>query len=853
MTRPIINIANTIIISIFISILLFSLVTFLLAIALPGVTAAAVIANNLSEILLWSVVTIVTAAYLLNVKRVSRSLHDFFNPDRVIILIFLVILTELFATHSESLVPNLTYLSPAWGWLGFILIVLLLLTLVAKLIISSKNDTIESDFQLDDPTDTHRPLTDTQEVIYERLRLVVERTADISIALTGNWGTGKTKILHNLQNSLPEETLWFTFYPWAYTSEEALIKDFYVQLTTAIDKKLPRLVRSSNSLTTSINRLIDGKVMGSLFSLLAGLTFDLSRITRDPEDVVAKRLHASGLKIIIVMDDLERVKDEAIINRSLQLVHHLKRRGIQGISFITAFERQAILEALPRHVKNEEKSNFIEKFFDMEIMLPDPLPDDLEKQLAEQIPEPLRPSYIRKALLKDLKSHRAIIRLANEYHLSDSLKKADIDLNSIVNMDDFLVLTHIKLKYPFIYRDISQNRHIYTQYDNGLDEESIAYQFMDESAQNEFKRKHIEQLFKDFGLPESSIKTVSSMLVSIFPDLSKALDETGARSNDFNTQRRERRIGLRMVLDAALGMFNEMAKMLNHEKIAKKVINTLESEYTEDNVQAVANEIVQHAVKVEGDSWDASLHILTSELSTQDELKDSIPLLAKCLIRAGLELDSDNDANGRKVRVLGQAFYIFTDNLLYRGYSDDKKRQFVESLSLLDLINFSRTPYGTVLLSKLELSREAQAVKARLDKNEIKTLRIKTRQHFESYYIEDGHDMVVETIELVDYLSKSWEESTRSYKKGLALFNSWKIKLQRLHPDYFLDMYTTKTYRGNWAFKEVDFGTVRPVQNVSSEKLKEILDLIAGIESSDNLSDEDLIRIKMVRQYAETH
>lgn len=856
MASKILDVIRDILRSIVYGSVLFALISAISIIAMPKLVDYFSVLDKISATIPCALVVFVIIFYLFNLKQINRSLDEVVNRDRVCVIITLIALTQLFAIDAGQLVPKLIYMGPVWGWISFLLILLLIPIFVAKYFTRSSKKVTESSLHLDDPSDTRISLTNTQEIVYDRIKTVLDRTADISVALTGNWGTGKTKILYKIKNELPDETLWFSFYPWAYTSEEALIKDFYIQLIGAIDKRIPRFTHGNGMVSASINRLIDSKVMRGVFSFLLGLTVESGRNTQSPEDIIAKRLISNDLNIIVVVDDLERVKDDAIINRSLQLVHHLKRRGIKGISFITAFEREAVLEALPLHVKEEEKSVFIEKFFDMEIMLPDPLPADLEEQLIDQIPKPLMPSYVRQVLLKDLKSHRAVIRLANEYELSDSLKSSGIDLNKIVNMDDFLVLTHLKLKYPFVYRDISQNRHIYTQHESTIDDEdAIAYQFMQPEEQNRSKREHIEQLLNAYNLKDNVASTVKSMLSSIFPDLAAAMGESSSRSNGFDTQRRERRLGIRVVLDAALGVFSEMTKILDHEKMVSELISLIEGEYTEEKVQAAIDSIVQYAIDIEGEGWDAVLHILTSEISNRDELSDSIPVLTKCLIRAGLELDIVSDNNGTKVRILGQACYIFTDNLLYRGFGDAKKRKFVEELSLTELITHSKTPYGSLLLSNLELSREARDIKGRLSENERNVLRVACRQHFESYYIDEHHDIVKENSEntsgLFTYLDNGWYQTTKKYSRGIALMREWKAELQSLHPGYFLDEYTTKTYRGNWAFKEKDFGTIRPVQDITSEKLNELMNLVNAVEGSGNLSEDDIARIKMVKQYAE--
>jgi hypothetical protein len=799
------------------------------------------------------VFAILLIAYLANLSTFNRSFDGFFTREKIWTLG--LVMTGLFfiAVYADQLAPSYSKSQAVWGWLASILLFVLVLIVIAKLTRPGRTGFKKSKLYLDNPDNNQLKLTETQQVVYDRISVVLEESTDASIALTGNWGVGKTKILNDLKRN-NEQILWFSFYPWAYTSEEALVKDFYVQLTESIDNVLPRITNQGNKVANSVKRLIDGKVIDNFLSTIANIVLDMMGKARNPEDLIYDRLKGQNLRVIVVVDDLERVSSSAIINRTLQLVHHLRRRNIKGVSFITAFEREAIIEALPSHIQGDGRLVFIEKFFDIEVLLPDPTPEDISHQLVENLPKQLVPSYIRQNLLRDLRSHRAVTRLANEYQLADSVKGIDTALNNIVNMDDFIVLTHIKIKYPSIYRDIAQNRHIYTQYAYSLDEESIAYRMMSsEDEQTEYKKKHLDNMFERSGLSMDTADRLRKMLADIFPDAAKALGEYSSSNQGEDTQRRERRVSLRTVLDATLGTFDNLAAIINHEMQVKRVMDTLARKHTEKDISKVVNGFMQYAISLGDDKWNSPLYILTNEISNRDEeLRDDIPELTRALLKYGLELGEEYD-NRLKVRLLGQAFHIFTDNLLYRGLPAEQKSEYVHQLSLVKLVDSSKTPYGSLLFARLELSREAIEVKKYLPREEINSMRLKARRHFERYYIKEGHDMVLEADDLFYHLDKGWEEMIGSYSVGKSIYNKWLQDIQRLHPSYFLDKFTTQTFRGNWAFKEDDFGTIRPAKDVTSEKLKTIIQLVNTIEGSDNLSEDDLERIKMIRNYSLEH
>ena len=792
---------------------------------------------------------VLVIAYLVNLDALNRSLDKFFSKEKILTLVLVMIGLFVIAVYVDQLVPGYSKLGAGWGWSADILLCLLVLIWIAKATRPVHVDISECKLYLDNPDNSKQKLTDIQQIAYDRISMILKEPTDVSIALTGSWGAGKTKILNDLKRD-HERILWFSFYPWAYTSEEALVKDFYIQLTESIDSVLPRISSNNSKILNSVKRLINGRATDGLLSMIANIILDIIGKARNPEDLIDDRLKGENLRVVVVVDDLERTSDKAIINRALQLVHHLRRRNIKGVRVIAAFEREAIIDALPSHIQGHGRLAFIEKFFDIEVSLLDPRPDDIRGQLIDSIPEQLAPSYISQSLLSDLRSHRAVIRLANEYQLASSINGTDAALNNIVHMNDFIVFTHIKIKYPFIYRDIAQNRHIYTQYKYIIDGERMGGS---EDEVIKYKRAHIDAMFERSGLYYDTADRLREILADIFPDAAKALGKYSSNNKSDDARRRERRISLRAVLDATLGASEDLVEIINHEKEVERVIKTLERAHTEDDVAGVVDRFINYVTELKGDTWYVPISILTNEIGKKNEdLRDNIIELTKVFLKYTLQLGEEYD-NNFKVRLLGLAFDIFTDNLLNREQLTEQKSEYVRQLSLVKLADSSQTPLGSLLLARLDLSNAATEVKKYLSEKEVDKLRLKTRRHFERYYIQEGHDMVLETPDLFAYLDKGWQEMIGGYSAGKGLYNNWLIGVQRAHPSYFLDQYTTKSFRGNWAFKEENFGEVKPVKGVTPGKLKIILRLVDAIEGSDNLSEDDMGRIKMIRNYAETN
>jgi predicted KAP-like P-loop ATPase len=253
-----------------------------------------------------------------------------------------------------------------------------------------KPESKEVTFLSDDSSNTDIGLSSSQLIVWDKILNIVRYSSGQSVAVTGGWGSGKTLIINKVKLETKDEVLWIPFFPWAYTNEAALISDFYRTITSELDRVSHRLTIEGNQLGRSIQRLIKSDNLKGPIAGLATFIMDIFNRRMEPEEIIAERLKRLNKKIVILIDDLERVSNKKVINRTLQLVHHLKRVGITKVTFITMFERNSVINSLPSHIESTEKDYFIEKFFDIEIILPDPLNLDIQETLEGMIPsEPL--------------------------------------------------------------------------------------------------------------------------------------------------------------------------------------------------------------------------------------------------------------------------------------------------------------------------------------------------------------------------------------------------------------------------------------------------------------------------------
>ncbi len=790
-------------------------------------------------------VGLIAIAYFIKFNSLIRSLDSYFDFQRTVTLIGLLIASVLTLNRLDSLFTNLTYVNYLYNLIFAALLIGLLHIIFSKIYLSKKFKPKDAVYLSDDSNNLDINLSTSQNIIKNKISNIVKFSSGQSVAVTGGWGTGKTLIINKIKSETKKDVLWIPFFPWAYTNEAALISDFDKTITSELDKVNQRLTFEGNQLGRSIQRLIKSENVKGPIAGITTFIMDLFSSRMEPEEIIADRLKRTNKKVVILIDDLERVSSKKVINRTLQLVHHLKRAGITRVTFITMFERNSVTNSLPSHIKSTERDYFIEKFFDIEITLPDPLNLDILETLNEMIPAEFLPQEISEELVRDIRSYRSIIKMSNDLRMAE----VGIEINGLVHIGDFLTLTHIKLDYPYLYNDISKNRQIYTQFSEGVDGDAFKHFVTNQSEHDAAKSDHIEKLIKKHSNDPDRNDRLRSLIIEIFPDLKKPL--TGiSNSYDTDIMRQDRRIGLRMVLDAALGITDKLSIFSRHEEKANKVIDLLKTNYSLKELSVVIDELVYYGVNLHDESWLLPFNIMTREINNRDELIDNVPNITRAMIKSALQLDI-NYEDSFKTHLIGHAIYLFVDTN-WRLTTKEEREKLVEELRLDLLINSSKTPFGSLLLYKMSMNQEARELKIYIPKNVTEILKSKARADFEKYYCINQNDMVQESPDLVHYLIEGWEELTSKSKTGTAKFNKWLKEIHSKHPSFFLDEFIMATYKGNLAFRSKNGDISSPADGLSPERLKKLKELVKDIRLSENLSRYDKSALKMINEYSQS-
>ena len=211
----------------------------------------------------------------------------------------------------------------------------------------------------------------------------------IVIGLFGDWGSGKTSILNmtiesieNTTKDLAERPIITRFNPWLYSDQEKLFVQFFEHLSKILKrsdyaknaeeagKKLEKYANIFKplSLVPTIGPI------ASLVSELLSKAGDASQAWADlkeqdlisTKDEIVELLKDQSNKIIVVMDDIDRLNNKEI-RQIFQLIKSIA--DFQNTIYLLAFDKKVVIKALSQ-VQEGQGSEYLEKIVQIPFEVP---------------------------------------------------------------------------------------------------------------------------------------------------------------------------------------------------------------------------------------------------------------------------------------------------------------------------------------------------------------------------------------------------------------------------------------------------------------------------------------------------
>ncbi|PEQ29770.1 KAP family P-loop NTPase fold protein [Bacillus thuringiensis] len=223
----------------------------------------------------------------------------------------------------------------------------------------------------------------------------------IVIGLYGAWGTGKTSIFNLMKKKLEleKETVIVSFNPWYFKDEEQLILQFFNKLIAEIEKnfsgeksKLISNIKKYSQKLTSVT-LRFGIINFSFKEFITGGTDgnDIHELKKDIED----QLEREGKKIIVLIDDLDRLDDKEI-HAVFKLVKVIA--DFRYTTYVLSFDEEKVGKILSEQysseTQNEIGQSFLEKIIQVPLHLPPADQEIIRIRAVEGIEEILKENDI---------------------------------------------------------------------------------------------------------------------------------------------------------------------------------------------------------------------------------------------------------------------------------------------------------------------------------------------------------------------------------------------------------------------------------------------------------------------------
>lgn len=333
------------------------------------------------------------------------------------------------------------------------------------------------------------------------------------IAINGLWGQGKTVFISFLIkhikvnydvfiNSLEgvkktelseievaqikdvkKNILEFEFNPWKNFDNRKLIREFFMLFSNKLseyDISLSKSLKDYSSQLTELNDSDLSKLIQQSFEY-----FIPSQSLSDSYDEINASLELLGKKIVIIIDDLDRLTGEELID-VLRLVRNTA--NFANTFFVLAYDHNYVLNAIERKNKISNKEDFLHKLVQLELTLPvigkNVLLEYTKKQLSKLTPDktkvleltecisglqyiPVRRDdidYSKDSFIEadpDFNLFNGLIRSVRDAHrFLNSFKISFEAIGDFCDLQDLLILELLKSRFLSIYQLVSQKKYI---------------------------------------------------------------------------------------------------------------------------------------------------------------------------------------------------------------------------------------------------------------------------------------------------------------------------------------------------------------------------------------------------------
>ncbi|QZE13350.1 KAP family NTPase [Halosquirtibacter laminarini] len=193
-----------------------------------------------------------------------------------------------------------------------------------------------------------------------------------SFGITSPWGGGKTSFLNGLKEKLggKKDIIVVDYNPWYARNDREVLSHFLDALKSKLAPYHGDLGRNIEGYRKLLLSMGDSKFKSAIEHCVS--FFASSTDVAQQFDKVERCLQEIGKKVVVIMDDLDRLGRDELVS----CIKILRNTGdFKGLIFVVTYDKEYVTSQLTDYfaVKKQdskEGARFLEKFIQMEVMLP---------------------------------------------------------------------------------------------------------------------------------------------------------------------------------------------------------------------------------------------------------------------------------------------------------------------------------------------------------------------------------------------------------------------------------------------------------------------------------------------------
>ncbi|MEW6438804.1 MAG: P-loop NTPase fold protein [Pseudomonadota bacterium] len=297
-----------------------------------------------------------------------------------------------------------------------------------------------------------------------------------TIALYGEWGSGKSSVVNLVRSSIDKENnselIVTEFKGWWFRGEEALALAFLQNLSTVLKDGIgdqakalilglaKRVLQSGPSIGAIVGAATANPVAGVTITGASKVLSDLVGQDKTVESYfneLSELLAKQSRRFLVIVDDIDRLNPE----EAMAIFRLIKSVGrLPNVMYLLAFDRELAEKAVAEKYPSEQ-AHFLEKIIQAGFDLPVPLKSDLNAGVLAEIgticgfgvTESVQfMNVFYDVIAPHIRRPRDVVRFRNAISVTWPA------IGTEVNAADFIALETLRIFEPILFRTIRQNK-----------------------------------------------------------------------------------------------------------------------------------------------------------------------------------------------------------------------------------------------------------------------------------------------------------------------------------------------------------------------------------------------------------